>query len=98
MLVLLYVIFIEQFGLDDLRDVILKKLPKPSLGDNKFQFSTSEFEKHLPFQTIELDTGAIMTAPIEDFDKCFTHRKLEKDKHHYEAEGWIINKRLRKSK
>ena len=61
-------------------------------------FSTSEFEKYLPYLTVELDNGAIMTASTEIFDKCFISKELENGKQHYETEGWIINKQLRKRK
>ena len=90
--------FISKFGLDDVGDVIRKQLQKPSLGNDKFQFSVAVFEKFLPYQTVELDNGAIMTAPTEIFNKCFVTEVLDNGEEHYETQGRVISKRLRKIK
>jgi len=70
-----------------------------STGD-KFTFNHSEFVKHLSFKSIELDSGAILTATIESFDVCFEQSPSEDnpDETVFTAQGQIVDEKLRTKK
>jgi len=85
---------------DNTKTAVFDNLKSPSLQVDRFEFSTDEFEKHLPYRSIELHTGEVITAPVETFDECFQKRALE-DKpgmYEYKTFGSIVNERLRKRK
>jgi hypothetical protein len=85
---------------DETKKAVFEKLKSPSLQVDRFEFTKDEFEKHLPYRSIELNNGAILTATVPNFDKCFEKKPLA-DKpgiYEYKTSGSIINERLRKSK
>jgi len=49
----------------------LSNVNPPRLVHEKFRFAVSEFSKNLAYKQVELDTGAVMTAPAEKLDDCF---------------------------
>jgi hypothetical protein len=63
-----------------------------------FQFDYSEFSKHLSYKSLELDNGAMLTAQVDTFDKCFIQEQIEKDEILFQTKGKIVNERLRKVK
>ena len=79
---------------------IYSKLKNPSLLTERFQFDNTEFEKNLPYRSIELDNGAVLTAATTDFDECFIRNPLEDQPGVYEfkTSGSVTNDRLRRNK
>ena len=93
--------FADRFGFSEpTKATILRQLKKPSLRFDQFHFSSSEFEKHLPYKSIELSNGAILTAGVTSFEDCFERTQVADVPETYEfrTSGRIINERLRKSK
>lgn len=92
--------FYNQFHLsDDAKSVIDKQLKSTRLAGDKFQFDIDEFAKHISYKTLEIDNGAIITAPMDTFDKSF--RELESDDPEvrtFQTSGRVINEKLKKSK
>ena len=75
--------FSERFGLsDDVYDSILRKLSNPDLQTERFRFSAEEFTKHVPYQSLELDNGAMLTAPTDGFDDCFSRAEQDFPEEH----------------
>lgn len=64
--------FCEHFGLSQAaKETIQAALPKPSLFGKKFIFDASQFKISAPFRTVEMDSGAILTAPNDEFENVF---------------------------
>jgi hypothetical protein len=63
----------------------------------KFRFDVSEFSRHLAYKQVELDTGAVMTAPAEKFDQCFKPER-HKDKAVFVAAGQVVDEKLKSTK
>lgn len=93
--------FADRFGFSqETRDAVSEKLKHPSLTFDQFEFSLTEFQKHLPYRSIELSNGAILTATVGNFDECFERREVTDVPEEYEFRtfGRIVNERLRKTK
>ena len=67
------------------------------LANEKFKFDHSEFGKHIAYKQIELDNGAVLTAPVEKFEECFKTTKKQ-DAHTFSTTGTIVDERLRTTK
>lgn len=88
--------FCDHFGLSDAaRDTIKNQLSKPSLFGKKFQFSPQEFKEVAPYRTVEMNTGAILTAPSENFENIF-EREIVGDNIEYRTRGRVNDQRLTK--
>jgi len=62
-----------------------------------FVLDSEEFQRHAAFASIELDQGAIMTAPADRFDQCFVREAVEgpDERYRFTAEGRIVDERLK---
>lgn len=93
--------FMKRFSLSsETQAAVREKIAYPALMSDLFQFSRDEFERQLPYKSVELSSGAVMTARITDFDKCFEAKRIAEsdDEFEFRAAGRIVNERLRKSK
>jgi hypothetical protein len=92
--------FYNQFHLSDSAiSVINKQLKSIRLADDKFQFDITEFSKHNSYKAIEIDNGAILTAPVDKFDKCFKEQgTVNSEIRTFQTSGIVINEKLKKSK
>lgn len=93
--------FCENFNLSDAsRNAIFAAVKSERLANDKFQFDISEFHIHFSYKSIELNNGAILTAPLERFDQCFQKEEADgpQGAYVYKTEGIIIDERLRKTK
>ncbi len=93
--------FMKRYGLSDtVKEAVVATLSNSDLADVDFKFDREEFSRHIHYTSKELDSGAILTAPSDNFDKCFNPKKIDNDKQEYEftARGKIVNQRLRSSK
>lgn len=86
--------FCDHFGLSNAaRDSIKDQLSKPSLFAKKFQFEPGEFKAIAPYRTVEMNTGAILTAPSDSFEEVF-EREVVGDDVEYRTRGTIRDQRL----
>jgi hypothetical protein len=93
--------FCERYQLSDATRKAIKANIKPNkLVHDRFVFNSEEFSKHLAYRTVELDSGAILTARVEDFDEAFHTRRVEdgQDQYTYLARGRPVDERLKKTK
>ena len=92
--------FYNQFQLSDAaKAVISKQLKSVRLASDKFQFDLEEFSKHISYKTLEIDNGAILTAPVEKFDECFSEQGLHNSEvRTFQTSGRVVNERLKKGK
>jgi hypothetical protein len=86
--------FCHHFGFSiAARETIKSQLPKPSLFGKKFQFDSSEFKVIAPYRTVEMNTGAILTAPSDSFEKVFRRETIGQDVE-YTTRGRVSDQRL----
>ncbi len=93
--------FLSQFGLSaGASAVIMKEVKHPELANERFRFDATEFKKHITYRTVEMDSGAMLTAEFANFDDVFQHEVVDKEgqKVRYSTEGKVVNERLGKSK
>lgn len=90
--------FCDSFHMSDAaKQAIIAKVDPPRLVHEKFRFDVTEFSRHLAYKQVELDTGAMMTAPAEKFDECFK-TEHHKDKAVFVAAGHIVDEKLKSTK
>jgi hypothetical protein len=90
--------FAKRFGLTKpVREALIKHLPNEQIAKATFKFDAEEFSKHVKYTSKELDSGAILTAPSEKFDKCWTTKKVADSDGAFEfsARGKIVSERLK---
>jgi len=87
--------FCSRFGLSQAaQDSIKAQLNKPSLAAKMFKFDSSEFKKKVPFRTVEMETGAILTAPTDQFDKIFDAKPKPNGVVEYTTSGRVADQRM----
>lgn len=88
--------FCDHFGLSAAaQDTIRTALPKSSLFGKTFMFDSNQFKIVAPFRTVEMNTGAILTAPNDDFEKIFEATDSG-DFVEYKTRGKINDQRISK--
>lgn len=90
--------FCAQFHFsDETKEAVLSKVRPPRLVDERFRFDAEEFARHIAYKQIELNNGAVLTAPADKFEEIFLETQ-RKDEHTFTTSGTIVDQRLRKSK
>ncbi len=88
--------FCNHFGLSTAaKETIQKSLPKAILFGKMFKFDQSEFKTIAPYRTVELNTGAILTAPSQNFEEVFHAHRIGIEVE-YTTRGKIRDQRLTK--
>lgn len=90
--------FLNRFGLSpQSRGEIVAQMRNEVILNEQFRFSAEEFNRQLPYRTVELDTGAILTAAAADFDELFQHGEPdEAGRVTYSTTGRVISQKLEK--
>lgn len=78
------------------KDAIASVL-NPVLLADKFKFDRDEFARHVSYKQIELDNGAVLSAPVDQFEQCFEETKKQ-GRVTYTTTGHIVDERLKKLK
>ena len=101
----------ERFHLsEEAVDLFRGGLPRPELFEESFRFSREEFEKHVAFRSVELDTGVVLTADAARFDELIEQREVDQLRRgrdvdvagagtlmRFTTEGRVVDERLRKT-
>ena len=90
--------FAKRYGLSKpVREALIKSLPNEQIAKATFKFDTEEFSKHVRYTSKELDSGAILTAPSDKFDQCFTTKNIgdTDGEQEFSTRGKVINQRLK---
>ena len=107
--------FLTRLGVTDQGVIALdRELPRRELMDEVFRFDVAEFDRHLRYRMVELNTGAMLMADDARFDELFRSqladnrarpdegfRSESKDGEgmvRYSTVGRVINQRYRKTK
>lgn len=89
--------FCKHFGLSkQATDSIVNQLAKPDLAKKKFKFDATEFEKTVPYRSVEIENGAILTAPSGEFEHIFDKKQESGGKVRYSTVGRIADERITK--
>jgi len=91
----------KQYGLSSAATESLKKEAKTeAIYREEFVLSRDAFSEILSFESVELNTGAILTAPTGQFDRVFTEEIVDgrNGLRIYRAEGMVADQRFRKAK
>lgn len=90
--------FIARLGLSrPAREAITGQMRHHGLLNQQFRFSAEEFDRQLPYKSIELNSGAILTAAATEFDRVFIHDEPNAEGQvTYTATGKVISEKLEK--
>jgi hypothetical protein len=85
--------FIGRFGLSQqARDAIVGQMRHPGLLTEQFRFNAEEFNRQLPYKSVELNSGAILTAAAPEFDNVFEHSEPDENGEvTYSATGRVVS-------
>lgn len=90
--------FTRRFGLTDAaRNAITRQLRNPATANEVFVFAADEFSRQVAFRTVELSSGAILTAHAADFEDVFDIEDLGDGSARYSTTGTLVGERLRKA-
>ena len=89
--------FCDHFGFSrPTKETVLNQISKPSLAGKMFLFQPNEFSEKIPYRTVEIDNGAILTAPTGDFNKVFEVKEGPHQVVEYATRGRITDQRMAK--
>lgn len=90
--------FAERFGLSGkTQNALVMTLKDPNLRFDQFRFSSREFYMHVRYRSLQIDNGAMLTAPVGKFDEVFSQQHVADDGSQiiFSTRGTIINEHLR---
>ena len=88
---------LDQFHVpEETQAQIKNRFPKAKSFEETFTFVPGEFAKLVNMRTIELDNGALLTAPTDRFDRVFTGGAGNVFR--FSTQGSIVDQRFRKIK
>jgi hypothetical protein len=93
--------FCSRLGLSDgAVQAVRTAIRNDGLANETFAFDAEEFAKHVAYRSVELDSGGIMSAPVEQFDNAFRQEHIDGNDgmKTFIAQGRIIDERFRKIK
>jgi len=85
---------------DETQIAVNQQIKHTGLSSDHFIFSTDEFRKVLPYRSLELNNGAILTATVQEFDECFQKEEIQQNPGEFKfiTQGSIVDDLLRKTK
>lgn len=92
--------FGQRFGLSSKTNAALAStLSNPTLRFEQFRFAVEEFSKLVKYRSLQINNGALLTAPAGRFDDCFTRTKVGDDGNEcaFTTQGIVVDERLSKS-
>jgi hypothetical protein len=93
--------FCNRFGFSDsARAAVVTAIGRDDLAADNFRFDAAEFARQLPYRTVELDSGAMLTAPSAEFDMVFDQETVDEegDKVRFSTTGTVIGEKLEKNR
>lgn len=92
---------LDQFHVPaETQEQIKDRFPKAKSFAETFTFVPEEFAKFVSMRTMELDNGALLTAPTDRFDQVFTREPVggAPGVFRFSTQGGIVDQRFRKVK
>lgn len=90
--------FCDQFNFsEDTKAAVVAQIRPARLLNDRFRFDAGEFARHLAFKQLELDNGAVLSAPADRFDEIF-ERTQRRQQETFSTTGAVIEQRLKKTR
>ena len=89
--------FCDHFHMSKATRVAVEASVSPALFNDKFKFDKDEFIKHISYKQVEMDSGAVLSAPVDKFEQCFEERQRNGIVT-FSTSGNVVDQRLRKMK
>ncbi len=89
----------KSFNLSKLaREALLEECPNATVFEEKFRLSAAEFDLHVRVHAVELQSGAILMAPADEFPDVFerTVVNAKTGEERFTTQGVVVNERLKK--
>jgi hypothetical protein len=87
--------FCSYFGFSNsTQQSIVGQLPKAALANKMFKFDVNVFQDKLPYRTVEIENGAILTAPSGEFDDVFKVTTKPNNVVEYSTTGKVADERI----
>lgn len=86
---------------DNTSSAVMAAVVPARLAEETFRFDKTEFAKHIAYKQVELDNGAVLSAPLEKFDECFETSQAAdapEDALTYATTGKVVDERFKRSK
>jgi len=93
--------FQDRFGLSDAaKNAIRNELTDPRLSSEQFEFNLEEFKLQVPYRSVELDTGVVLSAHSGEFEEVFSREVIDDAGQivRFSTEGKVITEKLGKAK
>jgi hypothetical protein len=90
--------FVDRFNFSaEARNAISEQVKNPQLAQERFLFSASDFTQVLAYRSMELDNGAMLTAPSGEFDDVFQKEVIDKRENQvrFTTQGKVVNDKLK---
>jgi hypothetical protein len=90
--------FAQRFNLTDpATNAIRAQLRNPETARERFRFAPDEFSRQIAFRSVELESGAVLTAQAGDFDRVFQQEALGDGRVRFSTTGVPVSEKLRKA-
>jgi hypothetical protein len=89
--------FANRLGLSqEATSAVLNQLRSPELADENFQFDLNEFRAQVPYRSVELDSGGVLTAQSFEFDQVFQREIVDPETQEvrYSTQGRVVQEKL----
>jgi hypothetical protein len=78
------------------REAMNQSLRSPVALNERFVFDADEFGRQISFRSVQLDTGVILTAAINQFDQVFEIEELDDGRTRFSTVGAVVGQTLRR--
>jgi hypothetical protein len=81
------------------RHAVNSQLKTAGVVDEKFRFDSDEFNNQVGYRSVELDNGAMVTAPSTQFNQVIEQEVLDEQQNEVRisTRGKVVSERLRKA-
>lgn len=93
--------FCGRYGFSDAaKAAVVRQLDRADLAGDNFKFDAGEFSRQLPYRTVQLDNGAMLTADAASFNNVFEYTPIGEsaEKVRYSTVGTVISEKLEKGR
>lgn len=93
--------FLDQFNLSQpTRNAILAEFKDQAVAAQNFVFDAPVFTEQVPYRTVELSSGAVLTAPSGEFDEVFTKEPVDaaEGEYKYSTVGSVVTEKVARTK
>ncbi|WP_157385686.1 hypothetical protein [Mesorhizobium sp. STM 4661] len=94
--------FLDHFHFSEpTRNAILAEIKDPAIQAESSIFDAPVFTEQVAYRTVELSSGAVLTAPSAEFDEVFTKEPVHAGvdgEYKYSTVGSVVTEKVARSK